>query len=60
MGRRPDVLIPVLVAIGVVDALLLLAQWDAEGVGRRQRAGMEWQWAMWRAERARRQQLEGK
>ena len=54
MGRRPDVLIPVLVAIGVVDALLLLANWGAEVVGRRQRAGMEWQWATWRAEKARR------
>lgn len=47
-------LIPLLVMAGVGDALLLLAQWGAEVVGRRQRAVMEWEWATWRAERARR------
>ncbi|MHB1527198.1 MAG: hypothetical protein ACYCZN_13140 [Candidatus Dormibacteria bacterium] len=47
-------LIPLLLMAGGVDALLLLAQWGAEVVGRRQRAGMESQWAIWRAEKARR------
>ena len=52
--------LPLLLVLGVLDALLLLAQWGVVVVERRQRAGMEWQWATWRVEKARRQQVEGK
>lgn len=52
--------IPLLLVIGALDALLLLANWGATVVERRQRVNMEWQWATWRAEKVRRQQVEGK
>lgn len=56
----PDVFIPLLLVIGALDALLLRANWGATVVERRQRVNMEWQWATWRAEKVRRQQVEGK
>lgn len=54
MGQAPDMFLPLLLVTGALDALLLLANWGAVVVERRQQADMEWQWAMWRAERARR------
>ncbi len=46
--------LPLLLVIGALDALLLLANYGAVVVERRQRVNMEWQWATWRAEKARR------
>ncbi len=52
----PDVLIPVLVVIGVVDALLLLGNWPAGVVERWQEASAGWWLAVDRAESARRRE----
>jgi hypothetical protein len=51
--------IPVLVAVGVVDALLLLGNWAAGVVERRQEASASWWLAVDRATSARRR-MEGK